>query len=274
MRSRCIGVHPQGEEGLAQISVHNQPGEEERLEQMEDGSDVMGRMGMGRHWHCLRAEDGPDCEVVGPVSPDLMESLAYSPVRFDAATTIDIERSQARYSNLVVHSSRTRLQRKSKVWEEWLRVATAGRSITVLSDFPEETPRAANEGEEPAFTCQRSTAKYFLDRALTRISILPIEPAGDVNSAVTQGSVHNILVENIQVICTATDFTLFADRLESQLDEAERRRAVLLQYLKEEPKGQRRRVCFLEASAQDKERFVQALTALWLEKRNLNSICF
>jgi len=272
MRSRCIGVQPQGEEGLAQISVHNQPGEEE---QMEDGNGMMetSRMGMGRHWHCLRAEDGPDCEVVGPVSPDLMESLAYSPVRFDASTTIDIERSQARYSNLVVHSSRTRLQRKSKVWEEWLRVATAGRSITVLSDFPEETPRA-KEGEQPAIVCQRSTAKYFLDRALTRISILPMELAGDANSAVTQGSVHNILVENIQVICTATDFTLFADRLESQLDEAERRRAVLLQYLKEEPKGQRRRVCFLEASAQDKERFVQALTALWLEKRNHNSICF
>merc|ERR1719375_1356112 len=121
---------------------------------------------MGRDWHCLRAEDGPNLEVVGPGS-DLMESLSYSPVRFDATSTIDVERSQARYSNLVVHSSRSRLQKRSKVWEDWLRAATAGRNVTLLSGFSEETPRARADGSSAA-SVRRCPARYFLDRALTR----------------------------------------------------------------------------------------------------------
>merc|ERR1719443_846908 len=104
----------------------------------EVGYNMIG--GMGRDWHCMRAEDGPNTEVVRP-SSDPIESLAYSPIRFEVSPTIDVERSQARYSNLVIQSSRARLQRRSKVWEDWLRLAEAGRAITLLTGFPEETPR-------------------------------------------------------------------------------------------------------------------------------------
>lgn len=255
IQSACVQSHG----SLAQVL----PGE-------DSGYNMIG--GMGRDWHCLRAEDGPNLEVVGP-SSDLIESLSYSPVRFDVATTIDVERSQARYSNLVVHSSRARMQRRSKVWEDWLLAATAGRNITLLTGFPDETPRDKIDGKDGK-AVKRIPARYFLDRALTRISILPVEQAGESAPTNLGSSVDNILVDSIQVICTATDFTLFADQVETQLDEAERRRAILLQYLKDEPKGQRKRVCFLETSPQDKDRFVQALTALWLEKRNDSSMWF
>lgn len=237
------------------------------LTQAQDaGYNMIGDM--GRDWHCLRAEDGPNLEVVGP-SSDLMESLSYIPVRFDVGTTIDVERSQARYSNLVVHSSHARLQRRSKCWEDWLRAATAGRNVMLLSGgFPEQTPSQLKEGalETPRTACEKVPARYFLDRALTRISIMPVEQAGE--SLASRASLADtILVDSIQVICTATDFKLFADHVEFQLDDAERRRAVLIQYLTEVQPKQRRRACFLEATPQDKDRFVQAMTALWLEKR-------
>jgi len=246
----------------------------ERMAQVQEIQDASFNMvgGLGREWHCLRAEDGPDLERVDPASSDMLESLSYSPVRYEAATTIDVERSQARYSNLVVHSSRARLQRRSKVWEDWLRAATAGRNVTLIAGFPEETPRPGADGAKPVVTCRRIPAKYFLDRALTRISILPVEQMGETPGAAVPG--ETVLVDSIQVICTATDFMLFADHVESQLEESERSRAVLLQYIKDSPKGQRRRICFLEASPADKDRFVQALTALWLEKRNDHSTWF
>lgn len=223
------------------------------------------------NFHCLRAEDGPNVEEVAPQNLDF-ESLSYSPVRYEPSTTIDVERSQARYSNIVVHSSRARLQRRSKVWEEWLKAATAGRNITLLSGFDvEQTPRP--DSQLPGQNCQRIPARFFMDRALTRISVLPVhQSSGDGAPQDFSPLEESILVDSIQVICTATDFMLFADQVESELDESERRRAILLQYMKD--KGERRRVCFLEATPQDKDRFVQALTALWLEKRNDSSKWF
>lgn len=229
--------------------------------------------GMGHDWHCMRAEDGPLTEVVRP-SSDPIESLSYSPIRFEVSPTIDVERSQARYSNLVVQSSRARLQRRSKVWEEWLRVATAGRAIELLRGCPDDAavPCTPKEGApQPSATAiKKIPATYFLDRALTTITMLPVEASArhDASSPSSpRMDVETVSVEKIQVICTATDFPLFADHIVSCLDDDEKKRAVLLQYIKDEPKGHKGRVCFLEDSPQDKDRFVQALTALWLEKR-------
>lgn len=250
--SRCV----------SELAAHDEHG---GVKTQEIGYEIIG----SREWQCLRAEDGADLETV-PTSADLIESLSYSPVRFDVPTTIDVERSQARYSNIVVQRSHARLQRRSKVWEDWLHAATAGRAVTLLTGLLEDTPRMGQDGEAPKFVCKRIEGKYFLDRALTRISILPLET--QIEEASTLAG--TILVDNVQVICTATDFVLFADQIEAQLDETERSRAVLLQYVKEEPKAQRKRICFLEATPQDKDRFVQALTALWLEKRNDHSMWF
>jgi len=65
---------------------------------------------------------------------------------------------------------------------------------------------------------------------------------------------------------------LLFSQVDSLLDESELRRAVLIQYLSDA--SERRRVCFLEQSDAAKDEFVQALTALWLEKRNDHSMWF
>lgn len=190
-----------------------------------------------------------------PMQP--LESLSYMPVRFDESSTVDAERSHSRYSKIMVHSTRARTQRRSKAWEDWLRVATAGRAITLLNGLDE-----ASEGQSAVL--EKIPAMYHLDRALTKLSILPGNGADTAAIA--------IMVDSIQVICPATDFMLFYDQVDAKLDESERGRAVLLQYVTEDT--QRKRVCFLEDSEVAKDHFVQALTALWLEKRNDHSMWF
>jgi len=109
---------------------------------------------------------------------------------------------------------------------------------------------------------------YYLDRELTKLSIVP-SGSTSAESAIPP---ITIMVDNIQVICPLTDFMLLADVVEAQLDEGDRARAALLQF-KTESSAQKR-VCFLEESEISKDRFVQALTALWLEKRNDHSMWF
>lgn len=213
-------------------------------------------------WRCCRAHE--DYSESIPTNASMLESLSYTPVRFDVNPTMDVERSHARYSKIVVHSTRARTQRRSKAWEEWLRAATAGRAIVLLIGIP--------DSETPLSVCTKLPAMYYLDRALTKLTILPAESRDiDSNESNTK-SVITISVDNIQVICPATDFMLFFDQVEAQLDESEQRRAVLLQYTTEDT--ERKRVCFLEDSEHAKDRFVQALTALWLEKRNGHSMWF
>lgn len=204
------------------------------------------------------SEFGAEVSMATSMAAQPMESLSYTPVRFDESTTIDVERSHARYSKIVVHSTRARTQRRSKAWEDWLRGATTGRGITLLVGLDE-----ASEGETPA-VLKKIPAMYHLDRALTKLSILPAN--GVDIPAIT------ILVDNIQVICPATDFMLFFDQVDEKLDASEKGRAVLLQYVTEDT--ERKGVCFLEESEPAKDRFVQALTALWLEKRNDHSMWF
>lgn len=207
-------------------------------------------------WGCCRNADS-DSAQNSSNSMLPLESLSYMPVRFDAGSTIDVERSDARYSKIVVHSTRARTQKRSKAWEDWLRAANAGRSITLLSGI-------AGVSDDKAPNLQKIQAMYYLDRALTKLSILPSN--GIKIPQIT------IVVDNIQVICPATDFMLLLDHVDTKLDELEKNRAVLLQYVTEDT--ERKRICFLEESEAGKDRFVQALTALWLEKRNDHSMWF
>jgi len=207
-------------------------------------------------WGCCKADQYSDF-----ADPSLlmqqMESLEYTPLRFDEGATMDAERSHARYSKIVVHSTRARTQRRSKAWDDWLRDATAGRAITLLAGFNEA-------GSDASVPIKEVPAMYHLDRGLAKLSILP---ANGVDA-----SPITIMVDNIQVICPAKDFMLIIDQLDERLDKAEKGRAVLLQYVTEDT--ERKRVCFLEESDAAKDRFVQALTALWLEKRNDHSMWF
>jgi hypothetical protein len=221
---------------------------------------------MEEDWKCCRAhEDDDECRGFSS-----MESLTYTPVRFDHHSTIDEERSHSRYSKIVVHSTRARTQRRSKAWEEWLRAATAGRSVTLLLGSGFQAPRTdkAHEAMELA-SYSKVQAMYYLDRGLTKLSILPADSDGMDSAA----QAITIPVDNIQVVCPLTDFMLLSEVVEEQLDEGERARAALLQYVSPEGSKQKR-VCFLEESENAKERFVQALTALWLEKRNDHSMWF
>jgi len=218
-------------------------------------------------WGCstCRSRDDPSDNIM-TTTP--LESLSYVPIRFDANSTIDAERSHSRYSKIVVHSTRARTQRRSKAWEEWLRAATGGRPVTLLlgPGFQTQTSGGAKEAHAPAVKVQ---AMYYLDRALTKLSIVPAE--SEDSKPVAQPI--SIPVDNIQVICPLTDFMLLEDVVEAELDEGERGRAALLQFI---PEGadEQKRVCFLEESENAKDRFVQALTALWLEKRNDHSMWF
>eukprot|EP00747_Dinoflagellata_sp_TGD_P182587 gnl/TRDRNA2_/TRDRNA2_36893_c0_seq1.p1 gnl/TRDRNA2_/TRDRNA2_36893_c0~~gnl/TRDRNA2_/TRDRNA2_36893_c0_seq1.p1 ORF type:complete len:280 (-),score=55.41 gnl/TRDRNA2_/TRDRNA2_36893_c0_seq1:68-907(-) len=215
-----------------------------------------------QRWECCRANEDPVEYSNTAGGASMIESLSYVPVRFDESPTIDHDRSQARYSKIVVHSSRARTQRRTKAWEDWLRGATAGRTVTLLSGVQSPRQQAPNT-EEPKQSCSKIPATYSLDRALTKLSIVPNEP---------DSSAISLLIDNIQVICPASDFMLYFDKVDASLDESEKARAVLLQYVTEDT--ERKRLCFLEESETAKDRFVQALTALWLEKRNDHSMWF
>lgn len=189
-----------------------------------------------------------------------LESLSYEPVRFEQSPTIDVERSHARYSKIVVHSVHARSKRRSRPWEDWLRdtACTGGRVITLLNGISDVETKDSSEG-----MLEKIPATYHLDYGLTKLSILP--------SHGVQMSKIVINVSSIQVICPATDFMLVFDQVETKLLDSEKGRAVLLQYAAaadEAGEGRRRRVCFLEETVSARDRFVQALTTLWLEKRN------
>lgn len=215
-------------------------------------------------WACCRIQD--DSDVNGLSS---METLSYVPVRFDVNSTIDADRSHARYSKIVMHSSRARTQRRSKAWEEWLRAATAGRKVVLLSGGGFSSPRSSPTVTDALLEdCRKVSATYCVDRGLTKLSIIPSE-AGPGEKLPPKTA---ILVNNIQVVCPLTDFMLLSDVVESQLNDSERARAAYIQYLTEDNKS--KHICFLEESENAKERCIQALTALWLEKRNDHSMWF
>lgn len=219
-----------------------------------------------------------------------LETLSYTPVRFDESQTFDVERSHARYSKVVVHSTRARTQKRSKVWEDWLRGAVAGRPITLLQGLTEACGFSDQQSVDqddttalPKFS--KVSARYSLNRGFTKLSIEPCdvaEPAvpgmqrGLAQSAQASASADTgplgIMVDNIQVICPATDFMLLFEQVNTNLNDDEKLCAILLQYIAEDT--ERKRVCFLEESEAAKDRFVQALTALWLEKRNDHSMWF
>jgi len=210
----------------------------------------------------LRCCEGPlDAEAGAAVaaSAQPLESLSYTPLRFDEGPTVDVERSHARYSKIILHSARARTQKRSKAWGDWLSAATAGRAVTLLTGLAE-----APEGLATATAPGRVPAMYHLDRSLAKLSILPANEA--------ERPPLTIPVDSIQVICPATDFVLLVDQVDAKLSELEKSRAVLLQYTTEDT--QRRRTCFLEESEAAREDFVQALTALWLERRNDHSMWF
>mmetsp|Transcript_31921 Transcript_31921/g.74718 ORF Transcript_31921/g.74718 Transcript_31921/m.74718 type:complete len:318 (-) Transcript_31921:55-1008(-) len=226
---------------------------------------------------CCKADQAENDQASYPV-----EALSYTPVRFDQVSSMDAERSHARYSKIAVHSTHTRTQRRTKAWEEWLKEAIVGRSVTLLA-ATKETQNEEGDGQPGATQAEGETQKqvisaelakgakcekvpvvYSLDRSLTTLSFVPHESCKSLHTVV-----H---IANIQVICPVSDFMVFFDQVDACLDEGDKARAVLLQYVADDT--ERKRVCFLEESEKAKDCFVQALTTLWLEKRNNHSMWF
>lgn len=187
-----------------------------------------------------------------------LEALSYQPTRFEETNTIDTGRSQARYSKVVVLSTKARTQRRPRAWEEWIRAAAAGRAVTLVEGVG-DLDQSAVFAKLPAM--------YYVDRALTKLSVLPAAVAGE-----TQAPAITVVLERIQVICPASDLILLVDQVDDKLDASEKVRAVFVQYGTDD--DTRRRVCFLEESQSAQERCIQALTALWLERRNDHSMWF
>lgn len=195
-----------------------------------------------------------------------MESLAYSPVRFDGGTTLDESRAPSRYSDIIVCSTRSRTQSGSKAWSEWLRSATAGCDVAVIRNIA-LTPRTdgnlsldtPNSSQHPFM--MKIPGKYQLDPLFTKLTIFTHE------STELPAEEEVIDLDKIQVVCTASDFPLFLNHLETQLNDVERNSAVMLQYVTDTSATKRNRVVFIESDEASKERFVQTFTALWLERR-------
>jgi len=184
-----------------------------------------------------------------------LESLSYMPFRFDEAPASEAEKSLARYTPIVVRNTRIR---SSQGGRDWVMSAKAGRSITLLSTT------GSRPQESPFSSFARVGARYSLDRGLSTFCITPSSASGLPPTQIT--------MDKLRVICPARGFALISTQVERCLDEAEKNRAVMLEYLTEELRLER--LCFLEESETARDRLVQSLTALWLEKRNSHSMWF
>eukprot|EP00811_Abedinium_folium_P006053 NODE_15569_length_1043_cov_3.555677.p2 GENE.NODE_15569_length_1043_cov_3.555677~~NODE_15569_length_1043_cov_3.555677.p2 ORF type:complete len:147 (+),score=45.70 NODE_15569_length_1043_cov_3.555677:534-974(+) len=130
-------------------------------------------------------------------------------------------------------------------WEEWLRGI---REITLIGAQPTSIDNLIACDERIAAMC-------CIDHSLTKLSIIPAELRATLGTT--------IFVNSIQVICPATQFLHLFEEEAAWLDDSERERAVLLQYV-EEDRG-KKRACFLMDSVRTKDSFVQAITALRLD---------
>lgn len=205
---------------------------------------------LGAKDYLSRASQKPDYEnaqnsarsSMDGADPGQLHTLQYLPISFEAQSTIDHDRSHSRYAKVVLHTSRSqRTNFRSKVWEDWIIAAVAGKKVVYLDMEGKLTP-----------------ASYTLDPSL---SVLTIRTSRDIIP---------IMVDRIQLICPAADFMVFFGN--DVLTNEEKDRAVFVQYIT--TVSERHRVCFLEESTAAKTKFVQALTALWLEKRNEDAMWF
>lgn len=212
-----------------------------------------------RSFACCRERPFEDAGAA-PLQP--LESLSYQPLRFDVGHTVDVERSHQRYSNIVLHGNRAMTQKRSKAWGNWISAATAGRAATLLTGL-------ADGDQKPTRPLVPVPAKYFLDRSGARLCVRPDRPDAAAAEALA------IALDNIHLICPVTDAASVSSHLDvSKLSAAEQRCAVLLQYSEEDGKVDRRRACLIVDSEAARDDFVQALTALWLERRNDHSMWF
>mmetsp|Transcript_16802 Transcript_16802/g.29501 ORF Transcript_16802/g.29501 Transcript_16802/m.29501 type:complete len:283 (+) Transcript_16802:49-897(+) len=190
-----------------------------------------------------------------------IESLNYLPVRFDDSSTIDTERSEDRYENLTVHTSRLHTRRQMQNREAWLRAAVSGKSAMLLQAW------SIQDSSDSMPSVQKVPATYILDQNHAALSILP-QGRTDIDKIV-------ILMDAITAICPIRESVLFMAQWESHLSELEQSCAVLMKYSNDDDiSGGLRQVCVLEESEAAKDSFIQVLTSLWLNKPRRHSMWY
>ncbi|CAJ1337406.1 unnamed protein product [Effrenium voratum] len=181
-----------------------------------------------------------------------MQTLNYSPVRYELCETVDTARSQERYSNTLVHTARMNTRRQLLERQAWLSSAVQGRYATMLLS-------------EEVVAISRVPAKYYLDHNHSALSFLP--GGKDISCVV-------IMMDAIQAICALTDGMMQITQWESHLTEMEKKCGVLLKYRDDDAAQSSREICFLEESEAAKDLFIHVLTVLWLEKPQSHSVWF
>ncbi|CAE7224336.1 unnamed protein product [Symbiodinium pilosum] len=190
------------------------------------------------------------CEV----EPLHMQTLSYSPVKYEECDTIDTARSQDRYSNALVHTARMNTRRQLLDRQAWLSSAVQGRyAMLLLSSEAHGSP------------LWRVPTKYYLDHNHSSLSFFP---------GGADGRHLDIMMDAIQGICSLTDSMMLIAQWESLLTDMEKSCAVLLKYRVDDTKALNCEVCFLEESEAAKDMFIHTLTVLWLEKPQPHSAWF
>lgn len=201
-------------------------------------------------------------------SERIVESLTYSAESFDETSTVDLERSHARYSKILTHSLRGEFRPRERGWENWLLCSAAGRAITLL--LPQ--PKIGNVNSVPSY--DKIRAMSYFDRHLNTLTFVPTEA-------------DKLLAIQLPVACVETFCPAAQMRgtIGMELSKSDKLRALLIQYISpetmtgmvnissKEPGGGRRkrkrnRICFLVETEQAMQRFLHAFMPLWLEKRN------
>merc|ERR1712137_49528 len=184
---------------------------------------------------------------------------------FDETSTVDLQRSQWRYSKIVTHSLRGEFRPRERGWENWLFCSAAGRAITLL------LPQDKNGKGNSVSSYDKIRAMSYFDRHLNTLTFVPTEA-------------DKLLAIQLPVACVETFCPAAQMRgtIGMELSKSDKLRALLIQYMSpdtmtgvvnnsKEPgvgRRKRKRICFLVETEQAMQRFLHAFMPLWLEKRD------
>merc|ERR1712137_1489856 len=135
-------------------------------------------------------------------------------------------------------------------WDDWLSGSGTGRMITLV------TTAEVIEHQSPA--SRRIPATFYVVPALSRLAFIPID-FRDMPPV-------TVSIKSIQAICPAKALTSTSNRLEKELTDTERVRAVLLRHASKDHVSST--LCFIEDSDATRDLCIQTLVGLWLRLRN------
>eukprot|EP00811_Abedinium_folium_P003954 NODE_13637_length_1155_cov_3.098249.p1 GENE.NODE_13637_length_1155_cov_3.098249~~NODE_13637_length_1155_cov_3.098249.p1 ORF type:complete len:278 (-),score=97.26 NODE_13637_length_1155_cov_3.098249:73-906(-) len=140
--------------------------------------------------------------------------------------------------------------RRAMPAEDWIVGAADGHAIELVTPCPMELQREQ-------CTCALISSTLYIDTALLTLTVHPIE--------LREGIGMTILVDSLEDVAALSDVAPPWEYL-GRMSLADQARAVILR-LVDASDGERKHICFLEGSERTKDRCIQELRVLWLEKR-------